>query len=380
MFRFGFLLPFYLEKFKKSYFTILIGFCVTLLIEILQYITKIGIFEIDDIFNNTLGLIIGYFTFLICKSLYIKQNRKMIFIYILPALITICAFLGIYIKYKNQEVGNLKFGYTYKINMRNVKVENRIEFSNNIDKKDIYYTKILSQMETKEIAEKIFENLDVEIEESRTDIYEDEAIYYSKQQHSIWVKYNGGTYKFNAPVWEKKEQSLDNKNEFYENNGVAIKYQENNNVKGASEETIRNALKKLGIIIPKNAKFEETSEGEYIFSIDMNVQDNSLIDGTIKCSYYNGEVIRNLKNDLLKYEKVNEKEIISEQEAYQEILEGKFLYDNYKNEKLESIIIKDVNIQYTLDTKGYYVPVYVFDVEMNNEENSIEIKALKEES
>ncbi len=52
----GFLLPFYSDKLKKSYTTVGIGFATTLIIEILQYVTKIGIFEIDDIFNNTVRM------------------------------------------------------------------------------------------------------------------------------------------------------------------------------------------------------------------------------------------------------------------------------------------------------------------------------------
>lgn len=50
----GFLLPIYSDKLKKAYKIISIGFLLTLAIEIIQYITKIGIFEIDDILNNTI--------------------------------------------------------------------------------------------------------------------------------------------------------------------------------------------------------------------------------------------------------------------------------------------------------------------------------------
>ena len=52
----GFLLTFYSDKLKKSYITVGIGFATTLIIEILQYLTNIGIFEIDDIFNNTVRM------------------------------------------------------------------------------------------------------------------------------------------------------------------------------------------------------------------------------------------------------------------------------------------------------------------------------------
>lgn len=42
---------------------ILIGFFVSLSIEIIQYFFKLGIAEFDDVFNNTLGVAIGYTLF-----------------------------------------------------------------------------------------------------------------------------------------------------------------------------------------------------------------------------------------------------------------------------------------------------------------------------
>jgi glycopeptide antibiotics resistance protein len=38
---------------------ILIGFLISLTIEILQLVTKRGLFEFDDIFHNTLGVAVG---------------------------------------------------------------------------------------------------------------------------------------------------------------------------------------------------------------------------------------------------------------------------------------------------------------------------------
>jgi len=46
--------------------------------------------------------------------------------------------------------------------------------------------------------------------------------------------------------------------------------------------------------------------------------------------------------------------------------------------KLESIVIKDINISYALDSKGYYVPVYAFSAEINQQETTIYIKAIKD--
>ncbi len=300
--------------------------------------------------------------------------------YVLPMIITVFVFLGIYIKYENQELGNLQFEYNYKINMKNIDIKSKINFSEDTSKQNIYYTKILKEDETKEFAKKFFENLSTDIDESRTNIYEDEAIYYSNAHHSIWIKYKGGTYNYtNFEVYSQKfseETHIGEENLYSEGVAVATDNRETK-IKGASKEEIKNALQKIGIEIPESAEFKEVADGEYVFSINMEAQGNSLIDGKISLSYYKDEIISDLRNNLIKYDKVNQKEIISEAQAYQEILQGKFQYNTYNTEKLESFVIENIQLRYTVDSKGYYVPVYVFEVKMNDEEGIIQIKAVK---
>lgn len=49
-----------LSKYKKFAITIASGVSISLFIELLQLVTKRGLFEFDDIIHNTLGVIIGY--------------------------------------------------------------------------------------------------------------------------------------------------------------------------------------------------------------------------------------------------------------------------------------------------------------------------------
>ena len=57
---FGILVPLIFEKMRKFYKVTILGFSMSLIIEIVQLITKRGHFELDDILLNTLGTIIGY--------------------------------------------------------------------------------------------------------------------------------------------------------------------------------------------------------------------------------------------------------------------------------------------------------------------------------
>lgn len=55
----GVLLPFVIGK-RQWFWTVGVGFCFSLLIEIVQLVTARGCFDPDDIILNTLGTAIGY--------------------------------------------------------------------------------------------------------------------------------------------------------------------------------------------------------------------------------------------------------------------------------------------------------------------------------
>jgi len=304
-----------------------------------------------------LELAFGYSAFMICYRIKNKQNIKLVWIYILPIILTICAFLGIYIKYQNQELGNLEFENNYKINMKNINIENTLEFSSKKQNKLIYQKAALTKEQTRELAESIFAKLGEEIDESRTDYYEQTAIYYTKN-YSIWVEYKDGTYlytdftKFSNDIKEKQE---------------------------ATQEEIEKALEKLEIEIPETAEFEERQEGchGYMVRVDMDVEEDSIINGKLSCTYYEDGTIKELQNNIVKYDKVKEMEIKSEEEAYNEILEGKFRYSDKYIGKIENLEMKDIKLEYALDTKGYYVPIYTFKVVINGQQQTISIKAVK---
>lgn len=352
---FGFLLPIYSKKLRKIYKIVSIGFLVTLLIETIQYITKIGIFEIDDIFDNTMGVLIGYCIYMILNNLKTKQDRKYIFGYVIPVIAVISIFMGIYVKYENQELGNLPFEYNYKINMKNINIENKAQYSNEHSNKEIYYVKTLTEEDTRKLAENMFKKLGETIDEKYTNIYENTAIYHSNN-YGLWITYKGGTYSYT----DYSKMTLEN---------------EETDIKtGATKEEIEVALQKFGIEIPQSAKFEE-KDNEYVFSVNMELEENYLTDGNITCSYCKDGTIKRIQNNLVRYEKIKDKEIISEEEAYSQIKEGKFQYFN--DEKIESIEIDGVELKYALDSKGYYVPIYVFNTKVNNQETLLQIKAVK---
>ncbi|MEE3392108.1 MAG: VanZ family protein [Lachnospiraceae bacterium] len=60
---YGILLPNAFKACKKPWVTLLIGFLSSLAIEVTQLITKRGYFQVDDIWLNTLGALVGWFIY-----------------------------------------------------------------------------------------------------------------------------------------------------------------------------------------------------------------------------------------------------------------------------------------------------------------------------
>ncbi len=71
---FGFILPVMHRRFKSFPLVILLGFTVSLAVETLQLLFKVGCFDVDDLFLNTVGAALGYLLFLVCNKI-----RRIIF-------------------------------------------------------------------------------------------------------------------------------------------------------------------------------------------------------------------------------------------------------------------------------------------------------------
>jgi len=73
----GIMLPLMSDKYKSFKRIISCGFLFSAFIEFVQYISCRGLCEFDDLFNNTLGAVIGYWLFLLIFSgIFIKKKQK----------------------------------------------------------------------------------------------------------------------------------------------------------------------------------------------------------------------------------------------------------------------------------------------------------------
>ena len=77
---FGFFMPSIDRKnpgFVLNFFRVtVLGFGFSVLVEIAQLLTKVGCFDVDDIFLNTIGVIFGYLIYGICHGIWGHHQRK----------------------------------------------------------------------------------------------------------------------------------------------------------------------------------------------------------------------------------------------------------------------------------------------------------------
>lgn len=74
----GVILPCFFNFSRRWWKCLLIGFQVSLAVEILQLALHLGLFELDDLVNNTFGCLLGYSLYIIC--LWMRRKRNITFL------------------------------------------------------------------------------------------------------------------------------------------------------------------------------------------------------------------------------------------------------------------------------------------------------------
>lgn len=72
---FGFFLPM-ASKYRSFFSTLFYSFGVSLCVEIFQFFTKVGSFDVDDLFLNTVGGVAGFILFMICNMVRRHYDEK----------------------------------------------------------------------------------------------------------------------------------------------------------------------------------------------------------------------------------------------------------------------------------------------------------------
>lgn len=356
---FGFLLPLWNKKFNQFYITVPSGFMCTLMIEVLQYVLKLGVFEWDDILNNTIGTLLGYCALQIVTCIFKRKELKKALLCGVPYLAVAAVFGGIFLAYAVQPYGNLELAYYAKLAPKSISVTVG-NLPDQDQKANVYKQVPVSQTEARAAADALFAAAGADADDS-TEFYEDGwfSIESTDGDHTFSMDTENGTYEFEEFAYFWMDSPLRPSTPL-------------------PAEEVRLALQAYGVNLPPDCPVQVEEGDCYMFSPEMETQ-NGLVRGTLYCYINESGDIVGITNDIVTLQLVSAEDIISVQKAAERIQSGK-----YSAEYLPAsctLVINDCEISFSEDSKGFYQPVYLFTCEVTSDgettETHIPIPALK---
>lgn len=334
----GFLLPLISEKLKRWYCVFGIGFCLSLVIELLQLWRGTGICDLDDLFANTLGTVIGYAMVMLIT---IKRNWKQRLCWGMVLLFTAGGIGGIFAAYELLEYGNIPNMASFRVDTSAVNWTMVCSLPDERKTMQTYQTQTMSKENCKILADKFSETFGIFFDDVQ---YYDEEAYFmdhggSDGSHFLIVSYLDGGYDYRGNT-----------------HGV-------NSWTEADRDTVMSALDEYPLTIPAESIFSADGDGWHTFTANRIVDGDSIYDGTLRCRYGADNTVYVVENHLIQYKTYGQREIISPDEALNRLYSGDFSDGDYFERKdPKEIQVIRAALEYRIDTKGFYRPVYVFDL------------------
>ena len=272
----------------------------------------------------------------------------------IPLVCIIMLFGGIFWTYEKQPYGNLKENYAYRVNMKNTKIISNLEFSRERKKKNIYQIEYVKEEETCQMAQNFFQWVGSTVDEGKTRTYHDAVVYQTRDgQKSLEIQYQGGMMKYvNYGITED-----------YELDSVNITYQK-----------VKEDVEKFDLYVPEDGVLIQESDGWYSMDVYNRFVGDKMYGGTIRCNYTQDGRMKELQYQVLSSVEENQVEVISQEEAFDCIRQGKFI--SPCSELIDQLEVLAVEEQSILDTKGFFQPVYQFTVKYDDGEGTITIPGM----
>ena len=353
----GFLLPLLTKWFRKWYAALGAGFGVSLLIELTQLFTGRGMCDVDDLFTNTLGAMLGW-----CAAMFMlalcQKSRTWPRYCALPAVFAL-ALSAIFISYAAQPYGNLRDASVTTADLSGVRWS--VDYALDEDSKTawVYQAQALDNAGADRFAAEFAAAHGVEFPD--VDYYDDTALY---MDHStgdfLNITLHDGTWEYwigdsIAPVFDVPAQDI-------------------------SEALVREALGGLGFSVPDGASFAlapSGGEGFYdaVFTADLLPTENGFLHGTLTCDLRTQDdgqsTLSRLENRITTLAPVREEPILSPAQALAALQSGKSFDGAWFAQSAQQIEVRSCTLDYLSDSKGFYQPVYRFELSLTGQSGGV---------
>ena len=363
----GFLLPLVWKKAEKLWVTLAVSLAVTALIEVFQFFTGTGIFELDDLFHNLIGSLFGYF----CIMAILLPLREKVFRFAPAARVLLipCAIgltLGaVFYAYDRQPYGNMSILPAAKQDMSQVRIITEWEPSRQNTAASVYKNKYA--------GDKTY------IQRIKSQLAELEGLTFSKMTRREAENYvytgtdaNGSEFQenffFRSGQWSYTT---------FAEEAAQLTEDSVSRLRARYESW----MKEIDLL-PESAEFSVQNGDTLRWDA---VPTHDILSGTQ--AFQNGSVMIQFDeagNMISFYYLISWNEfaaaenIISEKEAYAQVQQGNF--EQYVPfEQGDTLHVTKCELTYLYDTKGFYQPVYQFSGYLNDRDHfwSCRIPALQ---
>ncbi len=339
----GIMLPLMTAKLRKWYFSIGIGFCLSLAIELLQLWRCTGVCDVDDLFANTLGTVIGYAIIILIIAIGRKGmiDWKRSLCCGLVLLISVGGIAAIFIGYELQAYGNIPNMASFRVDTSHIDWTLVCSLPEEQKTMQTYHTKTMTKGDCEALATEFSQTFGIVFDEIQ---YYDEDAYFmdhggSDGYHFLIVSYLDGGYDYRGNT------------------------RDGDSWVDADRETVLAALEKFPLTLPSEAVFSADGDGWHSFTAERLVSGDDMYDGILRCRYGADGKIAVVENHLIQYKAHGQTEIISPYEAFEKLCAGHFSGGEYFERRgPRDLQITKAALEYRIDTKGFYRPVYVFDL------------------
>ena len=337
----GFLLPLAWEKFRKWYLSVPTGFAASLAIELIQLLTHRGVCDVDDLFCNTLGAAIGYFLIMTLLSVFARMKWKTALVYGSLSVVTILSICSVFLIYNGREYGNLPIAPSYTVDVSDVKWMLNCVLPEGSTEVPVYQNQRRTLQDCDVFADEFRRIIPTEY---NTITYYEEAAYYMDNgseggAHFLEVYYADQSFSYHAMYDDEIPWVM------------------------TDRETVEGALAKYPVQIPDCAEFTQEGEGWHSFRVDQYIDGEMMLDGTLRVRYAADGTVRDIDNFLLTYTYYDVVKIMPAEDAYELMRAGKFNdMGRMECENPKAVAVTNCTLRYIMDTKGFYQPVYSFEV------------------
>ena len=350
----GALLPALAKPFRRWYLSLAAGLGVSLLVETAQYLTGRGLFDVDDLFANALGTLLSCCLSMACANLLDRKNRspRRALAWMVCPLAFAVVLAGIFACYHWREYGNLPGAPAFSADTRGVEWTADCKLDDADTSAAVYSTQAFTKASCDAFAAAFAARAGVEFNDVA--YYNDTAAYMNHSTGDfLTVSYPDRTYRYDAGG-NSESQGTE-----------------------ADETVLRAILAPYGVEIPAGAVFRSEGDGLHTFTADMLWDGNSLADGVLRCWVRGGRLDR-LEAGIVTFRRCREEEILTQAQAFDALRAGKFSGGEYfEHLSPTQAKVLSCTLDYAIDTKGFYQPVWYFALSLDGEDWQTIVPALK---